>query len=88
VVFAITVQRSGGPLGLRMPDFGRAMRGPALASGVMAMAVIGARHLLPDEAGAAARLLLLVPAGAVSYLAALLLLERTALRETAQLVGR
>jgi hypothetical protein len=31
---------------------------------------------------------MLVPAGAVSYLAALLLLERTALRETAQLVGR
>jgi O-antigen/teichoic acid export membrane protein len=88
VVFAITLQRSGGPLGLRVPDFGRAMRAPTLASGVMAVAVIGARYLMPDEAGAAARLLMLVPAGAVSYLVALLLLERTALRETAQLVGR
>jgi hypothetical protein len=71
-----------------VPDFGRAMRAPALASGVMAVAVIGARYLMPDEAGAAARLLMLVPTGAVSYLVALLLLERTALRETAQLVGR
>ena len=54
----------------------------------MAAVVIGTRYLVPDHAGAAARLLVLVPAGAVTYLIALLLLERGALQETMQLVGR
>ncbi|HWO06891.1 MAG TPA: oligosaccharide flippase family protein, partial [Methylomirabilota bacterium] len=88
LVFWITLQRSGGVLGLGVPDFGRAMRAPALASLAMAGVVIGTRYLLPDHAGAVARLLVLVPAGALTYLAALLGLERGALRETAQLVGR
>jgi len=54
----------------------------------MAGVVIGTRYLLPEHAGAVARLLVLVPAGALTYLAALLGFERGALRETAQLVGR
>ena len=88
LVFGITLQRSGGVLGLGVEDFGRAMRAPALASLAMAGVVIGTRYLLPEHAGAVARLLVLVPAGALTYLAALLGLERGALRETAQLVGR
>ena len=88
LVFGITLQRSGGVLGLGVPDFARAMRAPALASLAMAGVVIGTRYLLPEHAGAVARLLVLVPAGALTYLAALLGLERGALRETAQLVGR
>ena len=88
LVFGITLQRSGGVLGLGVPDFARAMRAPALASLAMAGVVIGTRYLLPEDAGAVARLLVLVPAGALTYLAALLGLERGALRETAQLVGR
>ena len=88
LVFGITLRRSGGVLGLGVPDFGRAMRAPALASLAMAGVVIGTRYLLPEHAGAAARLLVLVPAGALTYLAALLGLERGALRETAQIVGR
>ena len=88
LVFGITLQRSGGVLGLGVEDFGRAMRAPALASLAMAGVVIGTRYLLPEHAGAVARLLVLVPAGALTYLAALVSLERGALRETAQLVGR
>ena len=88
LVFGITLQRSGGVLGLGVPDFGRAMWAPALASLAMAGVVIGTRYLLPEHAGAGARLLVLVPVGALTYLAALLGLERGALRETAQLVGR
>jgi teichuronic acid exporter len=88
LVFGITLQRSGGVLGLGVPDFARAMRAPALASLAMAGVVIGTRYLLPEHAGSVARLLVLVPAGALTYLAALLGLERGALRETAQLVGR
>lgn len=88
VVFAITLRRAGGVLGLGTPDFRRAMQAPALASLAMAAVVIGTRYLLPDHAGAAARLLVLVPAGAVTYLIALLTLERGALQEAMQLVGR
>jgi O-antigen/teichoic acid export membrane protein len=88
VVFAITLRRAGGVLGLGMPDFRRAMQAPALASLAMAAVVIGTRYLLPDHAGAAARLLVLGPAGAVTYLVTLLRLERGALQETMQLVGR
>ena len=88
LVFAITLRRSGGVLGLAVPDFRRAMQAPALASVAMAAAVIAARYVLPDQVGAAARLLVLVPAGAVTYLIALLALERATLRETVQLIGR
>jgi teichuronic acid exporter len=88
VVFAITLRRAGEVLGLGTPDFRRAMQAPALASLAMAAVVIGTRYLVPDHAGAAARLLVLVPAGAVTYLVALLSLERGALQETMQLVGR
>jgi O-antigen/teichoic acid export membrane protein len=88
VVFAITLRRAGGVLGLRMPDFGRAMQAPALASLAMAAVVLGTRYLLPDQAGAAARLLVLVPTGAVTYLVAILGLQRTALQEAMQLVRR
>lgn len=87
VVFAITLRRASGALGLGTPDFRRAMQAPALASLAMAVVVIGTRHLLPD-AGAVARLLVLAPAGAVTYLVALLALERGALQETMQIVGR
>lgn len=88
VVFAITLRRASRALGLGTPDFRRAMQAPALASLAMAVVVIGTRYLLPNHAGAVARLLVLMPAGAVTYLVVLLALERGALRETMQLVGR
>ncbi len=66
LVFWITLQRSGGVLGLGVPDFGRAMWAPALASLAMAGVVIGTRYLLPEQAGAGARLLVLVPVGALT----------------------
>lgn len=73
---------------LRAWDLGRAMCWPALASAIMAAAVMIARHLVPDGISAAHALAILVPVGIFTYLAVLSVVQPSSIRETFALVAR
>ena len=88
VVFVITLHRAGKVLGLTLWDFGGAMLWPVVASALMAVAVTMARGVVPDEAAPGVALLILVPIGAATYVAALFTLHRSSFRETLALVSR
>jgi O-antigen/teichoic acid export membrane protein len=88
VVFVITLHRAGKVLGLTLWDFGGAMLWPVVASALMAVAVTMARGVVPDEAAPGVALLILVPVGAATYVAALFALHRSSFRETLALVSR
>jgi O-antigen/teichoic acid export membrane protein len=88
IIFVVVVHRSGKAVGLTVRDFCRAMRGPALASLVMAGAVVGIRWLLPLSAGPLTNLLTIVPVGALVYPAVLLIFDRPSARETLSLISR
>jgi O-antigen/teichoic acid export membrane protein len=88
VVFVITLHRAGKVLGLTLWDFGGAMLWPLVASALMAVAVTMARGVVPDEAAPGVALLILVPIGAATYVAALFTLHRSSFRETLALVSR
>ncbi len=86
VVFVINLHRAGKVIDLTLQDFGVAMLRPALASGLMAAAVTLARGVVPAEAAPGVALLILVPIGAVTYVAALFALHPSSFRETLALV--
>lgn len=82
IVFLVTVRRSGEAIGLKLNHFTEVMRWPALASVVMAGTVIGIRWFLLSDVHTSIGLLVLIPAGAVSYLGVLLAFDRAAIRGT------
>ena len=86
VAFVITLHRAGRVVDFTLWDFGAAMFRPVLASGLMAAAVTLARGVVPAEAAPGVTLLILVPTGAVTYVAALFVLHRSSFRETLALV--
>ncbi|HYB70135.1 MAG TPA: hypothetical protein VEH80_05680, partial [Candidatus Bathyarchaeia archaeon] len=65
-----------------------AMLWPAVASGLMVGTVTAARGIVPADAPPGLALLVLVPIGAITYVAVLLATHRAALRETLALISR
>jgi O-antigen/teichoic acid export membrane protein len=87
VLTAVTVRLAGGPMGLRFADLIRAAAPGLGCSILMAGAVTAIDALLPPLP-AMLRLCVLVPSGAIAFLAALMLCARGALMELAALVIR
>jgi len=88
VVFLITLRRTATVIGLTLRDFAAAILWPAVASTLMVAAVTAARGIVPAGASPGLALLMLVPLGALAYIAVLLVVHREALRETLALVSR
>jgi O-antigen/teichoic acid export membrane protein len=70
VVYALNNQRTRSVLGLSMGDILAVIARPALATLLMAAALLGLRHVLKDTAGAPSILAALIVAGTVVYSAA------------------
>ena len=87
VLTAVTARLAGGPMGLRAMDVIRAAAPGLGCSILMAGVVMAVDWLLPPLA-APIRLSLLVPAGGVAFLAALMLCARGTLMELVALVIR
>jgi O-antigen/teichoic acid export membrane protein len=87
IVFAIVTTRALGPLGLRWADLLRGWRGPWLAALAMSAAVYGVQAL-GEEWSTILRLLLSVISGAAVYVAAIHLIDRSAVNELRGLMGR
>ena len=87
ILTAVTAHLAGGPMGLRFADLIRAAAPGLGCSILMAGAVIVIDSLLPPLS-ALARLLLLVPAGGLAFLAALTMCARGTLMELLSLVIR
>lgn len=88
LVWIVTAHLCARAVELRVWDLGRAMCWPALASAIMAAAVMIARHLVPDGVGAAHALAILVPVGVFTYLAVLFVIRPSSIRETLALFAR
>lgn len=87
ILTAVTARLAGGPMGLRFMDLIRAAA-PGLGCAVaMAIMVMALDRVLPPM-NALFRLGLLVPAGGVAFLAALMLCARGTVDELVQLVVR
>jgi len=88
VAFLITLRRTATVIGLTLRDFAAATLWPAVASALMVAAVTAARGIVPAGTSPGVALLMLVPLGAVTYVAVLFAVHRAALRETLALVSR
>jgi O-antigen/teichoic acid export membrane protein len=84
---AVTARLAGGPMGLRFADIIRAAAPGLGCSVLMAGVVMAVDHVLPPLA-APIRLCVLVPAGGLAFLAALMLCARGTLMELVALVIR
>ena len=87
VLTVVTARLAGGPMGLRLSDLIRAAAPGLGCSILMAGAVMAIDSQLPPMA-ALVRLSLLVPAGGLAFLTALMLCARGTLRELVSLVIR
>ncbi|GLV24039.1 lipopolysaccharide biosynthesis protein [Sphingobium sp. Cam5-1] len=87
ILTIVTARLAGGPMGLRLSDLIRAAAPGLGCSILMASAVMAIDSQLPAM-GAMARLSLLVPAGGLAFLTALMLCARGTLRELVSLVIR
>ncbi|WP_272798466.1 lipopolysaccharide biosynthesis protein [Sphingobium sp. AntQ-1] len=87
ILTAVTARLAGGPMGLRFADLIRAAAPGLGCSILMAGVVMAVDRLLPPLA-APLRLCLLVPAGGIAFLAALMLCARGTLMELIALVVR
>ena len=87
ILTAVTVRLAGAPMGLRFTDLVRAAVPGLGCSILMAAAVMAVDSMLPSLA-APTRLAILVPAGGIAFLAALMLCARGTLMELAALIIR
>lgn len=76
IIFAANFPRTLPPLGFGFADLAAAVRAPVLAGGAMYLAVSGTRWIMAD-AGEAARLSILILVGALAYLLAVQLTDRS-----------
>ncbi len=87
ILTAVTARLAGGPMGLRFADLIRAAA-PGLGCSILMAGVVMAVDRLLPPLSAPVRLCVLVPAGGIAFLAALMLCARGTLMELVALVVR